>query len=100
MLAKILQKNFGGKNEKMKKIAYILSLSQRREAAVPGLSPGRGLLILHGYLHPDKSEYSEVQSPSIIAGAVTMFHGWTPTDLKNMTDRQEWKGQSFYKKNM
>ena len=38
-------------------------------SAVPGVSPGQGLLIPHGYLHPDKSEHSEVQSPSIIAGA-------------------------------
>ncbi len=28
---------------------------------VPGVSPGRGLLIPHGYLHPDKSEHSEMQ---------------------------------------
>ncbi len=26
----------------------------------PGVSPGRGLLIPHGYLHPGKSEHSEV----------------------------------------
>ncbi len=29
-------------------------------SAVPGVSPGRGLLIPHGYLHPGKSEHSEV----------------------------------------
>ncbi len=28
--------------------------------AVPGVSPGRGLLIPHGYLNPGKSEHSEV----------------------------------------
>ncbi len=28
-------------------------------SAVPGVSPGRGLLIPHGYLHPGKSEHSE-----------------------------------------
>ena len=28
-----------------------------------------GLLIPYGYLHPDKSEHGEVQSPSRIAGA-------------------------------
>ncbi len=64
---------------------------------VPGVSPGRGLLIPHGYLHMDKSEHSEVQSPSIIAGA------WLcgpPTGLKNMADRQEWKGRRLNKKNM
>ena len=38
-------------------------------SAVPGVSPGRGLLIPHGYLHPDKSENSEAQSLSRIAGA-------------------------------
>ena len=64
-------------------------------SAVPGVSPGRGLLIPHGYLHPGKSEHSEVQveSPSIIAGAWLWFMGGPPTDLKNMADRQEWKGQ-------
>ena len=29
-------------------------------SAVPGVSPGRGLLIPHGYLHPGKSKHSEV----------------------------------------
>ncbi len=29
-------------------------------SAVPGVSPGRELLIPHGYLHPGKSEHSEV----------------------------------------
>ncbi len=58
-------------------------------SAVPGASPGRGLLIPHGYLHPDKSEHSEVQSPSIIAGASLCFMGGPPTDLQNMADRQE-----------
>ncbi len=38
-------------------------------SAVPGVSPGRGLLIPHGYLHPGKCEHSEVQSSSMIAGA-------------------------------
>ena len=33
------------------------------------VSPGRGLLIPHGYLHPGKCEHSEVQSSSMIAGA-------------------------------
>ena len=35
------------------------------QSAVPGVSPGRGLLIPHftpGYLHPVKREHSEVQS--------------------------------------
>ncbi len=46
----------------------------------------------------DKSQHSEVQSPSIIAGASLCFMGGPPTDLKNMADRQEWKGQSFLQK--
>ncbi len=61
-------------------------------SAVPGVSPGRGLLIPHGYLHTGKSEHSEVKSPSIIAGASLCSMGGPPTDLKNMTDYQEWKG--------
>ena len=48
-------------------------------SAVPGVSPGRGLLIPHGYLHPGKSKHSEVKSPSMIAGASLWFvvHGWS-----------------------
>ncbi len=66
---------------------------------VPGVSPGRGLLIPHGYLHPDKSKHSEVQSPSRIVSRVELcFKGGPPTDLKNMADRQEWKGQRLNKK--
>ncbi len=42
-------------------------------SAVPGVSPGQGLLIPHGYLHPGKSKHSEVQSPSMIAGASLWF---------------------------
>ncbi len=41
-----------------------------------------------------------MKSPSIIAGASLCFMGGPPTDLKNMADRQEWKGYSFNKKNM
>ncbi len=67
-------------------------------SAVQGVSPGRGLLVPHGYLHPDKSDHSEVQSPSIIAGASLCFKGGSPADLKNMADRQEWKGQSLKQK--
>ncbi len=39
----------------------------------------RGLLIPLGYLHPGKSEHSEVKSPSMIAGASLWFvvHGWS-----------------------
>ncbi len=49
-------------------------------SAVPGVSPGRGLLIPHGYLHPGKCEHSEVlRSVKSInnRGRVTMFQGWT-----------------------
>ena len=44
-------------------------------SAVPGVSPGRGLLIPHGYLHPGKCEHSEVQSSSMIAGASLWLMG-------------------------
>ncbi len=39
----------------------------------------RGLLIPLGYLHPGKSEHSEVKSPSMIAGTSLWFvvHGWS-----------------------
>ena len=47
-------------------------------SAVPGVSPGRGLLIPHGYLHPGKCEHSEVQSSSMIAGASLWFMGGPP----------------------
>ncbi len=48
------------------------------------VSPGRGLLIPHGYIHPNK-----------MAGASLCFMGGPPIELKNMADRQDWKGQSF-----
>ena len=44
-------------------------------SAVPGVSPGRGLLIPHGHLHPGKCEHSEVQSSSMIAGASLWLMG-------------------------
>ena len=34
-------------------------------STIPGVSPGRRLLIPNGYLHPGKCEHSEVKSPSI-----------------------------------
>ena len=40
---------------------------------------------------------TEVQSSSMIAGAWLWFMGGPPTDLKNMADCQEWKGQRFKK---
>ncbi len=39
---------------------YRSIVSRRQRSAVPGVSPGRGLLIPHGYLHLGKSELSEV----------------------------------------
>ena len=36
-------------------------------SAVPGVSPGRGLLIPHGYLHPGKCEHSEVTAGKFAA---------------------------------
>ncbi len=44
-------------------------------SAVKGVSPGRGLLIPHGYLHPGKCEHSEVQSSSMISGASLWLMG-------------------------
>ena len=57
--------------EKKAKMHYSMHLFPEPTArsAVPGVSPGRGLLIPHGYLHPGKCEHSEVQSSSMIAGA-------------------------------
>ncbi len=57
----------------------------------------RGLLIPHGYLIPGKCEHSEVQSSSMIAGASLWLIRGSPTDLKNMANCQEWKGQRFKK---
>ncbi len=52
----------------LKRASHIIPEPTAR-SAVPGVSPGRGLLIPHGYLHPGKCEHSEVQSSSMIAGA-------------------------------
>ena len=41
-------------------------------SAVPGVSPGRGLLIPLGYLHPGKCEHSEVQSHPPCHGRTTI----------------------------
>ncbi len=57
-------------------ISFLLDLNIP-EATAPGVSPGRGLLIPHGYLHPGKCEHSEVQSSLMFAGRVTLIHGWT-----------------------
>ena len=49
-------------------------------SAVPGVSPGRGLITPHGYLHPGKCEHSEVlRSAKFIndCGRITLVHGWT-----------------------
>ena len=61
-------------------------------SAVPGVSPGRGLLIPLGYLHPGKCEHSEVQSHPPCHGRWT-FDGFSRyaharfiTDFKNMAD--------------
>ena len=42
-------------------------------SAVPGVSPGRGLLIPLGYLHLGKCEHSEVQSHPPCHGRTTVF---------------------------
>ncbi len=65
----------------------------------------RGLLIPHGYLHPGKSKHSEVlRSAKFIndCGRVAMVRrsrsmGGHLTDLINMADCHEWKGQRFKK---
>ncbi len=54
--------------------------------AVLGISPGAVKTVLH-FFRQVSSLY------------VTLwFMGGPPTDLKNMVDRQEWKGQRFNKK--
>ncbi len=61
-------------------------------SAVPGVSPGRGLLMPLGYLHPGKCEYSEVQSHPPCHGRWTFdgfrryAHARVITDFKNMAD--------------
>ncbi len=54
-------------------------------SAFPGVSPGRGLLIPLGYLHPGKYVNSEVQShPPLCNG-----HAGVITDFKNIADYHE-----------
>ncbi len=45
-------------------------------SAVPRVSPGRGLLILLGYLHPGKCEHSEVQSHPPLCNRRSMLDGF------------------------
>ena len=42
-------------------------------SAVSGVSPGRGLLAPHGYLHLGKRQASGVKSPATIASASLWF---------------------------
>ncbi len=64
-------------------------------SAVPGVSPGRGLLIPLGYSHPGKCEHSEVQSHPPCHGRTTNdgfcchAHARVITDFKNMADYDE-----------
>ncbi len=64
-------------------------------SAVPGVSPGRGLLIPLGYLHPGKCEHSEVRSHPPCHGRTTndgfcrYTHARVITDFKNMADYHE-----------
>ncbi len=76
-------------SQKLKQLNIIFPEPTAR-STVPGVRPGRGLLIPHGYLHQSKSS-------SIIADAWLWFMGGPPTDLKNMANRQEWKRQRFKK---
>ena len=43
-------------------------------SAVTGVSPGRGLLIPHGYLHPGKSEHSEVKQLGNLSEHARVWH--------------------------
>ncbi len=45
-------------------------------SAVPGVSPGRGLLIPHGYLHPGKCEHSEVQQLGNLSEHARVESAW------------------------
>ena len=63
-------------------------------SAVPGVSPGQGLLIPHGYLHPGKRQHSGFKS-----GCQRRVGGHL-TDFKNMDVYQEWKRQKFKKKHV
>ena len=56
-------------------------------SAVPGVSPGRGLLIPLGYLHPAKCEHSEVQSRRW-----TVDVGWFSSLCACATKRRGWTG--------
>ncbi len=58
------------------------------QSAVPGVSLGRGLLIPHGYLHPENWEHTEVQGSSMIAGASLWFMGGPPSELGPPHHRQ------------
>ncbi len=56
----------------------------------------RGLLIPHGYLHPGKSKHTakcKVHQWLRARRYGSSFMGGHLTDLINMADRQEWKGQ-------
>ena len=44
--------------------ADVLIPEPTARSAVPGVSPGRGLLIPHGYLHPGKCEHSMMSQPA------------------------------------
>ena len=56
----------------------------------------RGLLIPHGYLHPGKSKHTakcKVHQGLRARRYGSSFMGGHLTDLINMADRQQWKGQ-------
>ena len=90
-----------GQNPKRKRFQnakYISCLIPEPTARsdVPGVSPGRGLLIPLGYLHPGKCEHTEVQShPPLCNGRSTLdgfcryAHARVITNFKNMADYHE-----------
>ncbi len=60
-----------------KRVTFHITLSRKDIIFIPeptGVSPGRGLLIPLGYLHPGKCEHSEVQShPPLCNGRWMVF---------------------------
>ena len=55
-------------------IIYLIIPEPTARSAVPGVSPGRGLLIPHGYLHPGEKD-------SIADSKVVVIVGWVVISL-------------------
>ncbi len=72
---------------------FIIIPQPTARSAIPGVNPGRGLLIPLGYLHPGKCQHSKVQShPPLCNGRSTLYgflryaHARVTTDFKNMAE--------------